>query len=98
MTLAPAHRLLAAAIATATIALPAAGAVASDQPSGNVTLKVFKAGHVSRHTISYKLHGLKGHKVVSARLRTRKGSTKPVKLAPKKNQMPKAVVNDSGDG
>src|SRR3954463_16580775 len=101
MTPRPSHRLLAALVSGAPIPLPAtADAVAKGSTNGNVTLKVFKPKHSGRHTISYKLHGLKGRSIVSARLPARKGSkpvTKPVKLAPKK-KMHKAVVNESASG
>src|SRR4051812_29502473 len=63
--------------------------------SADVSLHVFRAKHADAKTISYKLHGLKGRSIVSARLRARKGSktvSKPVKLA-RKNKMHKAVVN-----
>src|SRR4051794_7288946 len=97
----PSHRILAALLAAATIALPAtADAAAKGSTNGGVPLKVFKPKHPGRHTISYKLHGLKGRSILSARLRARKGSetvTKPVKLA-RKNRMHKAVVNETGNG
>src|SRR5437764_309509 len=103
MTPRPSHRILAAVLAAATIALPVtADAVAkgSTRGNGHVTLKVFKPKRSGRHTISYKLHGLKGRSILSARLRARKGSktvSKPVKLA-RKNKMHKAVVNESASG
>src|SRR4051812_1136717 len=68
--------------------------------SADVSLHVFRAKHADAKTISYKLHGLKGRSIVSARLRTRKGSktvSKPVKLA-RKHKMHKAVVNESASG
>src|SRR5690242_14948315 len=93
-------RTLAALLAALLLAAPLAGEAAAKSSTGNVTLKVFKAQKKSRHTVTYKLHGLKGRSIVSARLRAKKGAktvTKPVKLA-KKPKMHKAVINDSGDG
>ena len=103
-TFAPSLRRVAALLATAALAAPLAGdAVAADHAhhaSGPVTFKIFKPKRAGRHTVTYKLHGLKGRSILGARLRARKGAktvTKPVKLA-KKPKMHKAVINDSGDG
>jgi hypothetical protein len=99
MTFTRSHRFLAALVTAAAIIVPATGEAAAKN-TGDVTLKVFKPKQSGRHTISYKLHGLKGRSIVSARLRAKKGKkvvTKPVKLA-KKTKMTKAVFNDASDG
>ena len=101
MTATRSLRSLAALLAAATITAPLASeAVAKDSASTGITLKVFKPKKAGKHTVTYKLHGLKGRSIVSARLRVKKGHktvTKPVKLA-KKSKMHKSVINDSGDG